>query len=54
MGASLLGQIFRVTKKSMTQVVLSEIDTMMVNMTGNSILKSTGHTGWVKPVNLSV
>ena len=33
---------------------LSEIDTMMANMTGSSILKSTGHTGWVKPVNLSV
>ena len=34
--------------------VLSEIGNMMTNMTGSSILKSTGHTGWVKPVNLSV
>ena len=34
--------------------LLSEIDTMMANMTGSSILKSTGHTGQVKPVNLSV
>ena len=34
--------------------VISEIDTMMTNMTGSSILKSIGHTGWVKPVNLSV
>ena len=33
---------------------LSEIDTMVTNMTGSSILKSTGHTGRVKPVNLSV
>ena len=32
----------------------SEIDTMMENMTGSSILKSTGHTNRVKPVNLSV
>ena len=34
--------------------LLSEIDTMMTNMTGSSILKSTGHTSQVKPVNLSV
>ena len=34
--------------------LISEIDTMMTNMTGSSILKSTGHTGQVKPVNLSV
>ena len=34
--------------------VLAEIDNMMTNMTGSSILKSTGHTSWVKPVNLSV
>ena len=34
--------------------VLSEIGNMVTNMTGSSILKSTGHTGWVKPVNLSV
>ena len=34
--------------------LLSEIDTMMTNMTGSSILKSIGHTGRVKPVNLSV
>ena len=34
--------------------LLSEIDTMRANMTGSSILKSTGHTGWVKPVNLPV
>ena len=33
---------------------LSEIDTMVTNMTGSSILKTTGHTGQVKPVNLSV
>ena len=34
--------------------LLSEIGNMVTNMTGSSILKSTGHTGWVKPVNLSV
>ena len=34
--------------------VLAEIDNMMTNMTGSSILKSTGHTSLVKPVNLSV
>ena len=34
--------------------LLSEIDNMVTNMTGSSILKSTGHTGRVKPVNLSV
>ena len=34
--------------------LLSEIDTMMRNMTGSSILKSTHHTSQVKPVNLSV
>ena len=34
--------------------VLAEIRNMVTNMTGSSILKSTGHTGWVKPVNLSV
>ena len=34
--------------------VLAEIDNMMTNMTGSSILKSTGHTSRVKPVNLSV
>ena len=34
--------------------LLSEIDTMMTNMTGSSFLKSTGHTSQVKPVNLSV
>ena len=34
--------------------LISEIDTMMTNMTGSSILKSTGHTSQVKPVNLSV
>ena len=34
--------------------LISETDTMMKNMTGSSILKSTGHTGRVKPVNLSV
>ena len=34
--------------------VLSEIGNMMTNMTGSSILKSTGHTGQVNPVNLSV
>ena len=33
---------------------LSEIDTMVTNMTGSSILKSTDHTCRVKPVNLSV
>ena len=27
---------------------------MITNMTGSSTLKSTGHTNWVKPVNLSV
>ena len=34
--------------------LISEIDTMMTNMLGSSILKSTGHTSQVKPVNLSV
>ena len=34
--------------------VLSEIGNMVTNMTGSSILKSTGHAGWVKSVNLSV
>ena len=34
--------------------LISEIDTMMTNMIGSSILKSTGHTNRVKPVNLSV
>ena len=34
--------------------VLAEIGNMVTNMTGSSILKSTGHTGQVKPVNLSV
>ena len=50
MDASLLGQIFRVSEKLMTQVVKY----MVTNMTGSSILKSAGHTGQVKPVNLSV
>ena len=34
--------------------LLSEIGNMVANMTGSSILKSTGHTGRMKPVNLSV
>ena len=34
--------------------VLAEIGDMVTNMTGSSILKSTGHTNWVKPLNLSV
>ena len=34
--------------------LISETDTIMKNMTGSSILKSTGHTGRVKPVNSSV
>ena len=34
--------------------LLSEIGNMIANMTGSSILKSTGHSDWVKPVNLSV
>ena len=34
--------------------MLSEIGNMVINMTGSNILKSTGDTGWVKPVNLSV
>ena len=34
--------------------VLAEIDNMMTNITGSSILKSNGHTSWAKPVNLSV
>ena len=33
--------------------LLSENGNMITNMTGGSILKSTGHAGWVKPVNLS-
>ena len=51
MDVSLLGQIFRVSEKLMTQV---EIGNMVTNTTGSSILKSTGHTSRVKPVNLSV
>ena len=55
MDASLLGQIFRVSEKLISgYTLLSEIDTMMANMTGSSILKTTGHTDWVKSVNLSV
>ena len=34
--------------------LLSEIGNMMTNITGSSILKSTGHTSQVKPGNLSV
>ena len=34
--------------------MVSEIGNLVINMTGSSILKSTGHTGQVKPVNLSV
>ena len=34
--------------------LLSEIGNMVTNMTRSSILKSTGHTGQMKPVNLSV
>ena len=34
--------------------LLSEIDNMMTNITGSSILKSTGHTSQVKPGKLSV
>ena len=34
--------------------LLSEIGNMMTNITGNSILKSTGHTSQVKPGKLSV
>ena len=33
---------------------LSEIGNMMTNITGSSILKSTGHTSQVKPGKLSV
>ena len=31
--------------------LISEIDNMMTNITGSSILKSTGHTSQVKPGN---
>ena len=34
--------------------MLSEIGNVVTNMTGSSIRKSTGHTGRVNPVNLSV
>ena len=34
--------------------LVSEIDNMMTNITGSSILKSTGHTSQVKPGKLSV
>ena len=34
--------------------LLSEIGNMMTNITGSSILKSTGHTNQVKPGKLSV
>ena len=34
--------------------LLSEIGNMMTNITGSSILKSTGHTSQVKPAKLSV
>ena len=34
--------------------LLSENGNMLTNMTGSSILKSTDHTSWVKPGNLSV
>ena len=34
--------------------VLAEIDHMRTNMTGSSILKSTGHTSQVKPVNFQL
>ena len=34
--------------------VLAEIGNMLKNMTGSSILKSTGHTSWAKPVKMSV
>ena len=58
MDASLSGQIFTVSGKLMTQVVdcylLSEIGNMMTNMTGSSILKNTGYTGWVRSRNLSI
>ena len=33
--------------------LLSEIVNMVTNMTGSHILKGTGHTGWLKPINLS-
>ena len=35
-------------------ILLSEIGNMMTNITGSSILKSTGHTSQVKPGKLSV
>ena len=31
--------------------VLSEIGNIVTNMTGSSILKSNGCTGWMKPVH---
>ena len=56
MDASLLGQIFRVLEKLMTQAVHCYLKNgnMMTNMTGSSILKSTGCIDQVKPGNLSV
>ena len=55
MDASLLGQIFRVSEKLMTQVVHCYLNNgnMLTNMIGSSILKSTDHTSQVKPGNLS-
>ena len=53
MGASLSGQIFRVSEKidESGRTLLSEIGNMMTNITGSSILKSAGHTSQVKPGN---
>ena len=55
MDVRFLGQIFRVSEKLMTQVVLCylKIGNMFANMTGSSILESTDHTSQVKPGNLS-
>ena len=37
-----------------SSTLASEIGNMMTNITGSSILKSTGHTSQVKPGKLSV
>ena len=56
MDASLLGQIFKSIREidDSGSTLLSEIGNMMTNITGSSILKSTGHTSQVKPGKLSV
>ena len=56
MDASLLGPDIQSIREidDSGSTLLSEIGNMMTNITGNSILKSTGHTSQVKPGKLSV